>query len=246
MPIKNHELLVNPESDYQIVKYLDLTKYVSLLQKQALYFCRLDKLEDPFEGLSLKANLEYRISWWKKTFPNLNLSEDEIRKQVFINYNEEEELKKDFYVDCWNKDKNESAALWKIYSSFTQGIMIKSSINKLREALNENPITIRLSEVKYFNRSKETIEAEGSGQNLYHTAILKSHSYKFENEVRLIIDKRNKNQVDNYIATNLKTLINEVKVSPNCEDWFLELVQNLTTTYGLDNIIVRKSEFNNK
>ena len=39
-----------PKNDYSIVKYLDLTKFVSLLHKQSLFFCRLDKLEDKFEG----------------------------------------------------------------------------------------------------------------------------------------------------------------------------------------------------
>ena len=50
-----------PKTDYAIVKYLDLTKYISLLQRQSLFFCRLDKLEDKFEGTTEKANFDYRV-----------------------------------------------------------------------------------------------------------------------------------------------------------------------------------------
>lgn len=50
-PIHSRNILPTflPKSNYKVLKYLDLTKIVSLLQQESLFFCRLDKLEDSFE-----------------------------------------------------------------------------------------------------------------------------------------------------------------------------------------------------
>ena len=52
-----------PKENYKIVKYMDLAKFISLLHSKSLFFCRLDKLEDKFEGSSPKLNLEYNEYW---------------------------------------------------------------------------------------------------------------------------------------------------------------------------------------
>ena len=44
----------------KIWRYLDFTKFVSLLQRKALFFCRSDRLGDSFEGSFSKANVENR------------------------------------------------------------------------------------------------------------------------------------------------------------------------------------------
>ena len=36
--------------DAVLWRYMDFTKFVSLLEKSSLFFARADKLEDPFEG----------------------------------------------------------------------------------------------------------------------------------------------------------------------------------------------------
>ncbi len=55
--------LFYPERDYTVVKYVDLLKFVSILQRRSLFFCRLDKLEDQFEGTTAKANYQLRLQW---------------------------------------------------------------------------------------------------------------------------------------------------------------------------------------
>ena len=46
---KEHEAFTPPLSDTVLWRYMDFTKFVSLLEKQALFFARADK-HDPFEG----------------------------------------------------------------------------------------------------------------------------------------------------------------------------------------------------
>lgn len=66
MPIiKDTAPLFYPDEKTQVSKYIDLTRFLSLLSKKALLFCRLDKLEDKFEGRTAKQNLHFRLQWQK-------------------------------------------------------------------------------------------------------------------------------------------------------------------------------------
>jgi hypothetical protein len=66
MPIINDSApVIYPSSDYSIVKYLDITKFLSLIQRRSLFFCRLDKLEDQFEGTTAKKNFDRRVGFHK-------------------------------------------------------------------------------------------------------------------------------------------------------------------------------------
>ena len=49
----------------KIWRYMDFTKLVSLLEKRALFFCRSDKLGDPFEGSYSQANIKLRPTVYK-------------------------------------------------------------------------------------------------------------------------------------------------------------------------------------
>jgi len=58
---KEHPCIEKPtDENAKIWRYLDFAKFMSLLHRQALFFCRADKLSDPFEGSFSKANLELR------------------------------------------------------------------------------------------------------------------------------------------------------------------------------------------
>ena len=71
MPIiEDSAPLIYPKTDYTIVKYMDLTKFLSLLQRKEMFFCRQDKLEDGFEGQTAKRNYEWRL----KSLQSLNES----------------------------------------------------------------------------------------------------------------------------------------------------------------------------
>lgn len=63
MPINEDSVpLEYPQSDYPVVKYMDILKFISLLQRKALFFCRHDKFEDQFGGETAKKNYDWRMS----------------------------------------------------------------------------------------------------------------------------------------------------------------------------------------
>ncbi len=253
MPILNDSApLYSPSSDYAIVKYLDLTKFISILHKQSLFFCRLDMLEDQFEGTTSNANFDFRVKWYK-CFRDSGQSEDimtddEIIDQVKSEFELEKKNKETVCVNCWNKKTEESAALWKIYSDFSKGIMIQSSISKLTNSLKATTEKIRLSEIYYLNYSKD-IMPDG---NIMLPYIHKQKAYSYEDEVRLIYETKingfnhdwSKEEVKEgiYIKTNLNELIDEIVIGPYSPKWFYELVKDISIKFGL-NKPIRNSEF---
>jgi hypothetical protein len=58
--------VIYPKENYKVYKYFDIIKFISLLQRKSLFFCRLDKLEDKFEGSSPKLNIEYRKKYYEQ------------------------------------------------------------------------------------------------------------------------------------------------------------------------------------
>ncbi len=240
-----------PENNYTIYKYFDLIKFVSLLQNKSLFFCRIDKLEDKFEGSSPKLNIEYRKTDYEEFHnqlrainPKLEIS---LEEELKIRQGFEDDFKKLNCVCCWNKSESESYALWKIYSEMNKGIMITSQIDKLVTAFENTEEEIQMSEIKYIDFEKEKIY-DG---NLNYPLIHKHKAYTYEEELRLIYKvpeesgilfdwENEKNNFGKNIKLDLDNLIDDIVLSPFSPDWFMELIQNLITTYGL-NKQIRKS-----
>lgn len=45
--------------DHELWRYMDFSKFVSMLQQKALWFTRLDQFPDPYEGLLTKPTAEF-------------------------------------------------------------------------------------------------------------------------------------------------------------------------------------------
>jgi len=237
--------VVVPPRETVLVKYLDLTKFLSLLYKRSLFFCRLDKLEDQFEGTTAKRNYEWRIDSWKSFrqmgLSKVSLTDDEIVIKVEEQYEFEKKLKAISCVNCWNKKETESAALWKIYSDFGKGILIKSSVLNIENALQVTPEEIRISAIKYIDYENELMSDGNSTFPLIH----KNDAYSYENEVRLIYQiipeigwdydwTKEENQNGKYIKVDLNLLIDEIIIGPFSPSWLYEMIADLIRKYNID------------
>ena len=251
-PAKHTAPVFYPESNYRLVKYLDITKFISLLQRKSLFFCRLDKLEDHFEGTTSKANFNYRVQWYKHmhdiNFFKDEYDEEKVKKNVQEQYDFEKKLKALNCVCCWNKNESESAALWKIYSDFHKGIMITTSVERIEKAFKTTQGEIHLSEIRYIDLNKDRMP---DGNTMY-LMIHKHKAYSFEEEVRLIYEESphnawtydwSKEEVEEgkYLSVNLEVLIDKIIISPYSPNWYLNLIQNITDKYEL-NREIKKSE----
>ncbi|MBU2973800.1 hypothetical protein [Zobellia sp. B3R18] len=250
--VVDSSLVYYPKTNYTIAKYLDLTKFISLLSLNSLFFCRLDKLEDHFEGTTSKFNIERRKRNFKKQrslSANLpKLSEEELDEKVKISIDADRKFKSVSCVCCWNKYDSESSALWKIYSDFNKGIMIKSNIHKIENAFEHTPENLSLSEVNYINYDTDSMPHG----NRMHPITHKHEAYKYENEIRLIHVVKyghgfsydwntEKFKYGKNLIVNLNDLISEIVISPLSADWYIDLIKDICSKYGLQKKI-RKSD----
>lgn len=229
-------LFEKPEPNTNIWRYMDFTKFVYMLEKGALFFPTIDSFNDPYEGSYSNVNKAKRNFIFSKS-NNKNELANQIEK---IN-----KLRPDINVNCWHMNEFESAGMWKLYSKTNESICIKTQFKRLEKSL---PTNIKFGKVKYINYKRDWIPE----YEIYHPFIYKRTSFEHEKELRAILDSSSdklderfeKTQNGYWIKINLITLIQQIYVSPEAPDWFVELVEKVKNKYNLKLKRVYKSPLN--
>ena len=223
---ENHPNVNPPQDDAVLWRYMDFTKFVSLLDKQALYFSRADKLGDPFEGSLSEVNRVLRPILLK----NQGVPDDLISQITETAPTVLSQTPRLGVVNCWHENDYESEAMWKLYARAHDGIAIKTTFEKLAGSLEcEDPIYI--GQVNYADYAS-TFIPEG---NTLMTLLTKRNSFEHEREVRAIALNfpDPDNSVGRYYEVTLSTLIDEIMVAPQAPDWFSDLVNSVAGQYEL-------------
>lgn len=221
---------------------MDLAKFIYMLLTESLYFACPLKFNDPFEGLLPKSYIEanakmiapivqdiisIRDQLANKYLNSIELQQSDIKIRNLKNMSETLETYKDvikkFGVSCWHKSDYESEAMWKIYSSYGQGIAIESTIEQLKLSLGKVKGLI-IDSVRYKNFDNAPIE-QGHEHNIL---FMKRESFEYEKELRatICLPEGKEGEGEN-ILCNLNTLITNVHVSPYAPEYFNETVNIL-------------------
>ena len=239
-----------PADDATIWRYMDFTKFVSMLDTQSLYFARVHDLAlaDPFEGAytNVAEFVDVSISW----------ASEEERKKVKDNLNRvmrrgAKTLRYYLYANCWHLNEHESAAMWSLYLKSGEGVAIRSTFGRLRASIEAAPQIVRAGKVTYLDYNKDRMESGNALMPILHKRI----SYAHEQELRafywVLPDmspdalQGKENQEPETppgvpITTALNRLIDRVHVAPTCPGWFRDLVASVVKKYGYG-FEVRKS-----
>ncbi len=235
---KDHEDYTSPRDDAILWRYLDFTKFVSLLERSALFFARADKFDDPFEGSYSRMNRELRPKLYagKK-------SEDSLQGWVHFT----KEVRRYTLISCWHESIHESAAMWRLYSRETDGIAIKSGFKSFKTSFTTRE-DVFIGKVNYVDYERDFIPES----NILFPFLHKRKSFEHEREVRAIVltipTKEGKvdtsqEMFDNgkYYGVDLSLLIQDVIVAPYAPEWFLELITSVVARYNLDVPVARSS-----
>lgn len=235
-----------PPEDAILWRYMDFTKFVSLLDERALFFARADQLGDPFEGATPTNNIKSRYASLKS-----ELSEKEILMYEHLMV----ELRRFTLISCWHESSHESEAMWKIYSSANSGIAIKTNFDSFVASFITDE-QMHLGKVNYIDYDSEKIPDD----DLLSPYLHKRKSFEHEREVRAIIQhippEASPAKLPNFLSGEIPTwpdlcdigiyydvdinmLIQEVVIDPYAPDWFLDLVSSVAKRYGLQAPITR-------
>ncbi|MDE2867187.1 MAG: hypothetical protein OXN91_00945 [Chloroflexota bacterium] len=221
---KAHDSFETPPQGASLWKYFDFTKFVSLLEKKALFFSKAANFPDHFEGSYPTGNLE--------------LVSEEHRPQVQAHARS---FGQNLFVNCWHMNDFESEAMWKVYSAWDRGIAIRTTVGNLATSLTCEA-DVYIGAVNYVDFSTERID-EG---NVFLPHLTKRTSFEYEREVRAVTlnavpddtEWLGKSaewiQTGIYYSVDTNALIGEVFISPESEDWFVDLVRAVVSRYGVD------------
>src|SRR5574341_1582298 len=158
------------DTNARIWRYMDFTKFVSMLENQGLFFSRVDLIGDPFEGSYTRVNIERR----KSTLPGI--TDDEKIEEFFRLLKEQRPY---MLLNCWHMNDQESAAMWKLYTKTNESIAIQSRYNLLRSVL---PSKADIGVVHYIDYEKDFVP-EG---NALYAIMHKRKSFEHERELRAV------------------------------------------------------------
>src|SRR6266581_7483717 len=121
---------VEPTDEHaKIWRYMDFTKFVSLLDKRALYFTRSDRFSDKFEGAVPKPTIKAREV--EVLGLETHLAEEALR----VMSQGSRKVREWIFVNCWHMNNYESAAMWQLYAQKNEGIAIQSTFARLKDSL---------------------------------------------------------------------------------------------------------------
>ena len=165
---QDHPDLWPPPDDAVLWRYMDFTKFVSLLERDALFFSRPDLLGDPFEGSLSPVT--------SAAFPQ-DLKAGPIRVQD-IDFRQVGRIAR---VNCWHLGEFESEAMWRLYAREREGVAIKTVFTRFKDAfVGEEEVVASM--VRYRDYRTESIPYGNFLFPLLHKRI----SFQHEREVRAL------------------------------------------------------------
>lgn len=220
----------------RIARYIQLPQFIYMISK-GLYVPKTSLFEDELEGLaSVMFNCYYEG-------PGPKMENDWAKEWI--------------YTSCWYKSTDESMAMWNLYGTNNESLMIQTTTDKLAEAVKSSKkykdYPARLNFVSYFEAAeypkplyKKSIHPRASKpySHLYNNKLddffYKHPSYRHEQEVRLCLIEKNAeppyeiNKNSGIVLPLENDFIESVVFAPNATPWFKEIVMEVMDKYAIE------------
>lgn len=219
--------------DTVVWRYMNFWKFESLLEKNALYLCRADHLQDRFEGTYSRRQI-LEINDWLNSRGYKSIAEDErMRREI---------KRRQFYINCWCISKYDLDLMWKAYTTNRCGIAIKSTIKRLQDicdkATDMCPLDISL--VDYFGHAEgDRIEyADG-----FDAFIHKDYHFELDREIRIIHWANYHEPTPEYVLLPVSpsSLIESVVLYPGASHEYMSKIRGTLDSSALKEIPLETS-----
>ncbi len=210
-------LLTYPDSQ-KIWRYMSHDRFKNLLDTGSLFFCRADAFPDKWEGIFPIKMIE-KFGLDKQSFPS-----DDGNMYTSCEWHIQKEARSHL-INCWHVDDSESYAMWKIYGGEQQdAIAIQSTIGRLKNSFNANKEQIWIGEVEYIDFrdwEPENRVFNFDIPNTLKTFFLKWHYFKYENEIRAVINKaydEHREEKGMLVKVDISELIEKICISATADE----------------------------
>jgi len=257
MPFADHPFFPPPEGgDATIWRYMDLAKFLSILDTSSLYFVRMNRLAeiDPYEGYYPTENLTFEdfdrrvFAFGREKDPNLvheMFERDKKSRTEFMKVNQTL-----VFVNSWHVQAYESAAMWSQYLKSQDGIAVQSTYKNLIASIAQyEEYEINIGMVQYVDYKKEVIPMNWS----LTPFMCKRKSFEHERELRCFLHLFNRRfllQCDPelekfkevygiHVPVDLKVLIGAVYLAPTSPIWVRKLLESLMRKFNLEKPVLQ-------
>jgi hypothetical protein len=243
---------VEPSNERVIWRYLSLDKYLDLLSSKTIKFTQVEIAADQLE-ISLMLNRLEKNGRINESDPTLKGAHS------FVN-----SLRKSNYISCWTGKEYECRSLWYSYLGDSRlGVAIKTTVGQVLNYIDWGSYGYNCYEVSYRDNFEDPEELQSNIKLLNSKAL----AYSSESEVRFSVSEPLIHLPEGGIsATNppvrvdpevlpkvisfnldLQSIINEIWISPYCQEWQLEMLKSITTNLApsLENKM-RRSDLNER
>lgn len=241
LPYAIQSLARVPDSDAVIWRFMDFTKFFSILHNQALYFPVLSALNDVLEAAPSRLPRDAPIL-------------DHMR--VWHRFQRQ---RHSAFVSCWHVAEDESAAMWALYAGESEGLAIQSTFGAASDAFGSSQPsspekTVCAGMVEYIDPDRELVPQVVTNSLL--DSLKKRHWYAYERELRFIhiapsnysppssgslSDTGNPVAPGIWVSCDLQKLIKAVVVSPSSPALLANSVQQARLQFGIDPSLQRRS-----
>lgn len=265
MPYVEHPVFKPPDDEDAVIwRYMDLAKFVWLLEHEALFFSRADLLGDPHEGAVPERNrlvrdraVEEQIRIYEERLSGLTaelirhlkdldeLSGRHVYWAPGIDPTAPGQINvRQAFASCWNLSEHENAALWQIYG---KGIAIQSTFARLRDNLRTEA-SVYIGKVRYIDYMRDAFPMDNAFQPLVHKRLY----FENERELRAVVPGETHADPEHpevwtgdprpgvTVDVDLGKLVKAVYLAPG-ELLLLDVVSSLCRRFGLDTTIYQSS-----
>lgn len=218
------------QGSQKLWRYMDLSKFVSLLDKNALWLARADTFRDVREGQfpeDMRTAIERAYEEFGSGVESIVRNADD-----FHDY-----LKKNTFISCWHKNLDENMVMWEIYGRDNSALAIQTTVDTMRDCINPSGLcgySLILKDVSY-QKSQEI-----SGVLPYEECFfIKRPHFSFEQEVRISFDTYSRSKPSkktpngHYLPVFSNGLIKNILIHPDSPKWFEDAINSLTEKYDI-------------
>lgn len=215
---------------------MDLSKFISLIEKKALWLARSDTVRDKYEG-RFPDDMRKAI---EKAYESFEDRDDSVVKDAddFQDY-----LRKNTFINCWHKNFDENMVMWEIYGRDTNALAIQTTVKKMKNSIDPSNLSghsLILKNVTY-QRADEIPEVL-----LYEECFfIKRPHFSFEEEVRISLDTYSrinptkKTPYGYHLSVSINDLIEQILIHPDSPDWFIDVINSIVKKYEVHAPVTR-------
>lgn len=211
----------------RVYKYMTLNQFLYLIENNMTYFTRIECWDDSWEAP-------------RRNIPVLN-ENGKIEYPIYSSSS-------DLFGQCWTL-KEESDAMWRIYSPNKDEIKIATSVKKFELITGIDHYAV--NKVYYYSDLRDGLQygenMEGLS-NLLKDGLIKRVAFNHEEEVRLltlnderILGKRIKDGNHIQLGINVIEFIEDIVIDPRADDYYIDTIRKYCRRVGLK-ITPKKSE----